>query len=234
MNSDLSRQQLAPDPASWPLFSSLRSDAVSAILGRATLLRVGEGTLLARQGDQADTLLFLNRGRVKLSRLSGEGRQTTLCIVQPGELIDRAAVFRNAVLPANAMALERCEVLGWARNALFALVETYPRLALNVLAVVGEQLDELARPGSRSPANTVPKRMAAELLRLAATANGTEGDTVELQMTRQDLGELVGATLFTVSRHLTAWGREGLVAGGRRRIVIRDRTGLARIAADLP
>ncbi|NNM72756.1 Crp/Fnr family transcriptional regulator [Enterovirga aerilata] len=213
------------------LFSDLEPEAVALILARASLLRVGEGSLLVRQGDPPGQLMLLNRGRAKVSRVTDDGRQATLRFMGAGELIGCAAVFRNFAYPASVSAAEPCEVHSWPRDQFMSLMERHPRLAVNALVVVSGQLEEMARRELGFGADPVRKRLAAELLRLVGSRDTPEEQAVELRMTRQDLGELVGTTLFTVSRILTAWAREGIVASGRERVLVRDRPRLARIAA---
>lgn len=81
----------------------------------------------------------------------------------------------------------------------------------------------------------VERRIARALLRLAAQAGQHEADGVciDFPISRQDVAELTGTTLYTVSRTLSQWEKQGIVQSGRKRVLIRSLRTLAALAEDL-
>ncbi|GJD55571.1 Crp/Fnr family transcriptional regulator [Methylobacterium dankookense] len=212
------------------LFDELDERIVQAILGRARASRPGAKTLLVRQGDPPKDLILLAAGRAKLSHVTDDGRQTTVRLLGAGDLVGCAAVFRGRPYAASAHTLDACEVYAWPREHLLGLMMSYPRLTMNALAIVSGQLMDGAQPGSMRGNEPARRRLAALILTLTPPADDGGSQESMLRMTRQELGELCGATFFTVSRILSRWARAGIVAPGRGRVHVIDRARLARVA----
>jgi CRP-like cAMP-binding protein len=115
-------------------------------------------------------------------------------------------------------------------------MEQHSRLALNGLRLVAGRFQDLQDRYRELSTERVERRIARVLLRLARqTGQRTErGVLIDLPLSRQDLGEMTGTTLYTVSRTLSGWEQQGLIETGRERIVIRNPHSLVSIAEDLP
>jgi CRP-like cAMP-binding protein len=109
-------------------------------------------------------------------------------------------------------------------------------LGLNGLRLVAGRFQELQKRYRELATERVERRIARALLRLARqTGRRTEGGVLlDLPLSRQDLGEMTGTTLYTVSRTLSSWEQQRLIETGRERIIIRNPHGLVSIAEDLP
>jgi CRP-like cAMP-binding protein len=217
------------------LFRDLTADAAQAVMDKARHVQLEPGARLLNQGDPSNRLYLVRNGRIKVSRVSPEGRQTTLRFMGPGDLIGCAAVFRGIPYPATATAVSAALVLCWLKPDFIALMDRHPRLSRNALEAVSGRLEEFATrvEGATEPA---PQRLASALLRLSPhrETGDVSADGFELAITRQELAELTGATLFTISRILSDWDRKGLVSSLRQRVVIHDPVGLTTIAAKHP
>ena len=155
-----------------------------------------------------------------------------------GELSPEAiiAALENTVYPLAAQAVEDCRALAWDSTTLERLMERFPRLAINGLRLVSQRWHELEERYRELATERVERRVAQTLLRLVRqVGQKVEGGVlIDLPLTRQDLAEMTGTTLYTVSRILSRWEQEQLVETGRERVLIRFPHGLARIAEDLP
>jgi CRP-like cAMP-binding protein len=127
-------------------------------------------------------------------------------------------------------------VIYWSHEIIQALVQRFSRLALNALKIVAGNLREFQNRYRELATERVERRLARNVLRLASqTGRKTdEGVLLDLPLTRQDLAEMSGTTLFTVSRILSQWESQGLVRASREKLVITFPHGLVRIAEDLP
>ena len=113
------------------------------------------------------------------------------------------------------------------------LMQRHPRIAVNALKMVGGRTEEMLHRLREFATEPVERRIARALLRLSGQAGRRVGMGVEIgfPLSRQDIAEMTGSTLYTVSRTLREWERQGLVASGRRRVVVRDPARLGEIGA---
>ena len=220
-------------------FKGLDQEGLEMVRAAARERRLERGELCFRQGEPAALLYLVTRGRLKLTQLAPDGRQVILRLLEPGEMLGGVALFSQAVYPVAAEAAEPCELLAWDGRSMQRLIEARPKIALNViehLAGLVEGLQERVRELSTERAE---QRIARALLRVAGPPagrgeGGNAGEEEPIRLTRQELGELTGTTLYTVSRILSRWESEGLIASGRERITLLNREELERIAGEVP
>jgi CRP/FNR family transcriptional regulator, nitrogen oxide reductase regulator len=219
-----------------PLFHNLPPDALRAIVEAAHKQSIEEGAFLFFQDDPAERVYILTTGRIKLTQLSQDGQQVIMRVATPWMLIAAIGMVTGAVFPVSAQAAEDSQVLYWTQAEILALIERYPVMALNALRLLVGSVREFQDRYRELATERVERRVARAILRLASQAGRKtdEGVLLDLPLTRQDLAEMTGTTLYTVSRIISQWERQGLVAAGRERIVIRFPHGLVRIAEDLP
>jgi CRP-like cAMP-binding protein len=218
------------------LFHGLDPRDVEAIVAAAQRRRVPRHGVFFHQDAPAAALHLLVHGRTKLVQTTAEGHQVVVRIVAAGDMFGGVALLGDAKYPATAEAIGASEALVWPAAVVARLVQRYPALALNALRVLAQRLGELQDRFRELATERVEQRIARALIRLARQAGRRDEDGVriDMELTRQDLAELTGTTLYTVSRTLSAWQRRGLVDVGRTRVVIREPHGLVTIAEDLP
>jgi CRP/FNR family transcriptional regulator, nitrogen oxide reductase regulator len=123
------------------------------------------------------------------------------------------------------------EAQSWSIESLRQLMEGSPALTTNVLRTVTNYAEQLIERLEEVASVPVEQRIARTLLRMAQRAYGeSTADGCELPLSRQDLAELTSATLPTVSRIMSRWRMERLIAGTRGRVKLLDMGALARIA----
>jgi CRP/FNR family transcriptional regulator, nitrogen oxide reductase regulator len=177
----------------------------------------------------------LHLGRVKLTQSTPEGQQVLLRFIGPGEMFGPTAVLQGQPYPVSAQAVRWCQALVWKGKTMASLMEDHPRIALNALRDLTARLQELRERYRELATERVERRVAQAILRLAAQAGWRteDGVLIDMPLSRQDLAEMTGTTLYTVSRILTGWQRDGLLELGRQRVAIIDSQGLIALAADL-
>ncbi len=217
---------------SLPLFQRMTVEELSRLLSRATARRVAAGETVFEQGAPARTFYLLLHGRLKVSQVTPDGQQVMVRIVHPGDLFGFARALSRDDYPGTARAAVDCVVVGWPMADWDAVVETNPRLAINAMQTIGQRLDEAHTRLREMSTQEVERRVAHAVLRLAEKAGRSEGGMtrIDFPITRQDIAEMTGTTLHTVSRILSAWEHQGLVEGGRQKLTICDAESLARIA----
>jgi len=126
--------------------------------------------------------------------------------------------------------------VAWTRPELEGLFERHPRLTANLMKILARRLREVEVRLRELSTERVAQRVARTLLRLARlSGRRVEGGVLlDLTLSREELSQLSGTTLFTVSRLLSEWQHRGLMTSRQGRLVIRDTHGLVALAEDLP
>lgn len=219
-----------------PPFQRLSPAELQVVRQSAWQRRVERDTYFYHQGDPANAFYILIEGQVKLTEVTSDGQQILVRFVGPGEAMGIIAALSKAVYPLSAQAVDDCLALTWDGEILEQLMERYPRMAIDGLRLVSQRWHELEERFRELATERVERRVAQALLRLVRQAGRkVEGGVlIDLPLSRQDLAEMTGTTLYTVSRILSQWEQRGLVEPGRERVLIRYPHGLAHIAEDLP
>lgn len=217
-------------------FSPLPRDALAAVVRQARQVTLKRGQALFLQGDQADAVYLVTRGRLKVTEESADGHSVVLRLEPEGSLLGLIAALGDGVYPVTVRALESCTVVRWSNAEWRALLESQPRVALALLPMVLARLRAIQDQYRELATERVEQRVARAVLRLVREAGRRidEGVAVDAQVTRQELAEMAGTTLYTASRILSAWAARGLVSTRGRRLVIRVPHALVAIAEDLP
>jgi CRP-like cAMP-binding protein len=218
-----------------PLFASVDVAALDEVNAAAHLKRVDAGSTFFREGDAASSFFVLDSGSVKLTQLTPEGHQVVLRLVGPGDAFGGVAAFGGGTYPITAEAVTDAAALEWPGSVMTRLMERHPRLALNALQFVAARLHDLEIRYRQLATEKVERRVARALLRLVQQAGRpTEaGVLIDLPLSRDDIAQMTGTTLYTVSRIVSGFEAAGLLDAGRQRVVIRDPQALSRIADDL-
>jgi CRP/FNR family transcriptional regulator, nitrogen oxide reductase regulator len=218
------------------LFRGLASEARGDVLREARERTVGGGGMLFREGDPASALYLAIHGRLKLTQVGADGHEVILRFAGPGEAVAAVALFEEATYPLSAQAVGESRVLAWHPEVLRDLFRRHPQLALNTMQLLSERLREVQERFRELATERVAQRIARSLLRLVRQAGRrVEGGVlIDLPLSRQDLAQMTGTTLFTVSRVLSEWESQGILESGRERVLIRRPHGLVALAEDLP
>ncbi len=219
-----------------PLFEGLSLDPLAQIVSLSYPKHANAGDVFFNEGDQADAFLVLMAGRVKLTQLTPDGQQIVLRLIGPGDAFGGVGAFGDPTYPVSAEAVETAAALAWNSATMRQLLETQNQIALNALRFVANRYHDLQRRYRQAMTERVERRVARALLRLVHEA-GRRVDTgveIDFPISRQDIAEMTGTTLFTVSRLLSAWEERGIVKSGRQHIVLTKPHALVAIAEDIP
>jgi len=218
------------------LFEGLPSNHLDSIVQSGQTSRFAAGDFLFHQGDHARYMYLLLEGRLKLVQYTREGQPVIVRYIGPGETFAIVAVLRDAKYPVAAEIVQDTTVMYWTRTMMKQLMGEYPGLERNALRVMADRIQEFQDRIRELSTERVERRIARALLRLTRQAGRKvqEGVYIDLPLSRQDLAEMAGTSLYTVSRTLSQWEAEGIVRCGRARVTITYPHGLVIIAEDLP
>lgn len=217
-------------------FNGLNEDQIEAIHMESRRIEIARGAYLFYQGDPAERVHVLLSGSLKLTQVTVEGQQIVMRYIQPGEAFTVLAILEGIEYPASAEATMDSEILAWDRETMRGLMIKFPVITLNVLDIVAAHVREFQDRLRELSTERVERRIARALLRLANQAGRkvSDGVLINLSLSRQDLAEMTGTTLYTVSRTLSQWEDQGLVRSSREKVVILKPHGLVAVAEDLP
>ncbi|WP_245484950.1 Crp/Fnr family transcriptional regulator [Ciceribacter ferrooxidans] len=217
---------------SLSLFEKMGDADLDKLLAFANSRRVPQGGSVFEQGDAATHFYLLLHGRLKVMQVTPDGQQIIVRVVHPGDLFGFAKALRRSDYPGTAVAAAESIVLAWATELWPVFVEQNPGLAVSAMQTIGERLEEAHTRLREMSTEEVERRVAHTVLRLTKRAGKPEGGgiRIDFQISRQDIAEMTGTTLHTVSRILSGWESRGLVEGGRQRLVVLDPQKLAQLA----
>jgi CRP-like cAMP-binding protein len=219
----------------FELFSGFTPEQLDDILREARSVRFPKNSNVFEQDSEAHSFFVLLHGHLRVVKLTPDGHQIVVRFIAPGELFGVAAAIGRASYPATATAVVDSIALLWPSAAWPQLVGKHPTLAAHALSVVGSRLQDAHTRVLEMSTEQVERRVAHALLRLAKQAGrkGPSGIEIDFPISRQDVAEMTGTTLHTVSRILSAWEEKGWVEGGRQRIVLREPHKLFQLAEDM-
>lgn len=217
---------------SLPLFGAMDEAELADIAASVASLRIPKGMPVFKQGQPASVFYVLLHGRLKVVQVTPDGQQVVIRFVSPGEIYGIAKALRRSDYPATAIALVDSVTLAWDTAIWDEFMARHPSFALNVMQMMGQRIQEAHTRLKEMSTQDVKCRVAHALLRLVRQSGRKvdEGLLVDFPITRQDIAEASGTTLHSVSRLLSAWEEAGLVAVGRRKVIVCDLEGLARVA----
>jgi CRP-like cAMP-binding protein len=186
-------------------------------------------------GKPASAVHFLAQGRVKVIRETDDGREVILRVIGPGEMFGASGIWGEAVYPATAVAIEDSVVLRMPAGRFASLMSSQPALGHALVRELGSRLREAEARILELQTERVERRIARVLIRLAnkTGVKTAEGIEIGFPLSRQELADLVGSTLGTVSRTLSGWDQRGYVVAGRERVVLVKPHRLVAIADEL-
>jgi CRP-like cAMP-binding protein len=205
-------------------FANIDGKDLDLILSTASSLRFAKDTAVFRQGADADRFFLLLAGHIRVVRITPEGEQVIARYINAGELCGIAVALDLRVYPATAIAAIDCVVLAWPNSAWAELQARVPAFGKNAYRTIGTRLQETQTRVVEMATQQVEQRIAAAVLRLVQQSGKKTEDGIEIAfpITRQDIAEMTGTTLHTVSRVLSAWEQDGIVRGTRQKVVVTN------------
>lgn len=217
---------------SLPVFSAMNDAELDDVIGSATALRIPTGSAVFKQGGTAKAFYVLLNGRLKVVKVTPDGQQVVMRFVVPGDIYGIAKALNRQDYPATATALVDSVTLAWDMAIWDDFMQRHPTFARNVMQMMGQRIQEAHTRLKEMATEDVEHRVAHAVLRLVSQSGRKvqEGVLVDFPVTRQEIAEVSGTTLHSVSRVLSAWENAGLVLVGRRKVIVCDLERLSRIA----
>lgn len=218
--------------ASMAPFSGLDRPKIRELLDQATVRRIIPGETLFEEADAANTFYLLLDGFMRLMRITSGGEQVVVHHVAPGKLFGIAKAVERTAYSVTARAASEGIVLSWPVEAWSQFAHDNPLFEMVMRQTVGERMVEMKDKIVEMATQPVEQRIAMALLRLSQQAGKTTsaGTEIDFPVTRQDLSEMTGTTMHSVSRYMSAWQKAGIVISKRRKVVVAEPSALRGVA----
>lgn len=218
------------------LFKGLDKQQLNRVIEVGRIRRVEAGAFFFMEKSPANASYVLLAGRVKLVQVTKDGQQVILGYLNAGREFGILSLVEEEVYLISAQAVETCRTFYWDRVALNYLTERYSKITMNATRILIHQIREFQNRVRELATQRVERRIARTILRLARQSGRKteQGVLIDLPLSRQDIAEMTGTTLYTVSRVLSDWEKQGLVKSERQCVIITYPHGLVSLAEDIP
>jgi len=207
------------------LFAGLAEESVAELATTAHFLRLETDETLFLKGDEGRSLYIVARGVIRISSTSEDGKETTLNLMHSGQMFGEVAVLDGQKRTANAVAHEPSELLVIERRDLMAFLDRNPEAMRRMLVAVCSRLRWISEALEDAHFLDLPRRLAKRILLLAKLfghPHSEGGIRIALQLSQQDLAELLVVTRESVNRQLRQWETDGLMTLRGGYIVVTD------------
>ena len=205
-----------------PIFSNLTYDEMMEIAAITTDKTFEKGEMIYTAGDKGEKLYVIHKGRVKISRISSNGKEQVIRVIGPGEFMGELSLFIPIAMTDNGEALEKSTMCIIEGAKLKELIKKYPIIAIKVMEELSQRLEKAENLIEDINLHSVETRIAQELIKMA-----DDKYEVILNMTKGDLASKMGMSQETLSRKLSHFQELGLIKQiGNKRIVLINIEGL--------
>ena len=205
-----------------PLCNGLSQEDLVKIASCARPKTFGRDETLFIQGEPARCLMLIRTGSIKITQISSGGNEVILWMYGRGNVLGVLSDPNGDIHPSTARAMEATTALTWDCATLQNLMDVCPRIRQNLSMVLMSRLHELEERFREVATEKVPRRLALALMRLSKHVGKTVHDGVEVSLSREELAQMTGTTLFTISRILSQWSKEDFVTSRRESVLLRD------------
>ena len=214
------------------LFSDLPDSLIAQLSSASGLKQAARDEILFSDGEPAHSFFVVGTGRVKVFKMSPDGKEQILLIANPGDTFAEAAMFAGGNFPASAQALTDSELVAISRDKFVALVRKSPDLGLSIIARFAELLRKMTRLVEEISLNDVTTRLAHHLCGFVDSKTGRLKARITLAEKKTTLASQLGTIPETLSRSLAKLTREGVIRVDGRTIEILDPDRLTQIAGE--
>lgn len=211
-----------------PLFNGLAADQLNQVKQIAIDKFYDRGKTVFLDGDDCNGFYIVAAGKVKIYKVSFEGKEQILHIYGPGNPFGEVPVFAGKKFPASAQTIVKSHLLFFPKDAFVNLITQSPSLALNMLAVLSMRLRQFTVQVENLSLKEVPGRLASYLLYLTTEQDNT--NVVILNISKGQLASLLGTIPETLSRIFAKMSTQHLIQVSGREIELLDLTGLKDLA----
>lgn len=219
---------------STELFQDLSPEELAALEFRMPQTNIAAGRLIYSPDDRGEVLFILKKGRVRLYRLSPDGKSLTTAIIEPDSVFGEMAILGQGMHESFAEAIEDCTVCTLSRRDVQEVLLADPRVSRRLIELISRRLIEAERKLEDFAFKSVPERLVTLLLQLAHINPNEQSAPITLpaRYTHQQLAEMIGTYRETVTKTLNDFRSLGLVRSEKGKIQLVDPARLQEIVEE--
>jgi CRP-like cAMP-binding protein len=211
------------------LFGGLSLSDIAEVAAAANERKFPARQPIFCEEDPASFVFVIISGRVKVTQFSRCGKEVILRINGAGEIVDELSLGPGNTHRFTALPIEICNVLAWELRIFQGFTHRFSSLQSNVTDLLISRLHTLQQSFCDLATERVPQRLARTLLRLTGKNGEPTSDTL-IGLSCEELAQMTGTTVFTVSRLLSQWTERGIIRAERRSVIIESLSDLADLA----
>jgi CRP-like cAMP-binding protein len=215
-----------------PLLQDLPADVLAKLAEKVELREIRRRQVIYLPGDPGTAVFLVNGGRVKVSKVTRDGKELTLSYRVPGEIFGETCLIDGEPREEMAEAMENALVTEIEREVFDELLRTQPSLGYKMTKILAQRRREIESKIENLVFKDVNSKLAELLLRFSEEygVEDARGTLVALKITHQEMANLIGSTRETVSLTLAQFKKRGLIQSEGRKVIISDREGLRALA----
>ncbi|MGH6945456.1 MAG: Crp/Fnr family transcriptional regulator [Geminicoccaceae bacterium] len=199
--------------AEHPMFGRLERDDLERLVAYMRHARYPARTVLFRKGDPGTNMLVVLSGRVKICSHSEDGKELVLNLINPGEVFGEIALLDGADRTADAVTLGECEFLVLERRDFIPFLRGHPDACMKLFDVLCQRVRQTSERLEHALFLEGASRLAKHFVYLAAVYGKPvpDGILIDLQLSQQQLGNMVGMSRESMNKQLRQWREENLI-----------------------
>jgi CRP-like cAMP-binding protein len=213
----------------FSLFLNLSPEECREIVSSARQENYERRQTIYFEGDPVSQIVLLTSGCVKVSQLGQNGSEVILRLHSVGDVVGKTGCSKSRHC-SMAQALAPSSALVWDAGVFESLSQRFPILRRNTVLSLCERLEKLEERFREISTERVAARLSREIMRLLPQVGRRVNGVIEINLSREELAQLIGTTLFTVSRLLSDWDERGIVNTGRESVSVNDLQALQQLA----
>ncbi|NOT37021.1 MAG: Crp/Fnr family transcriptional regulator [Saprospiraceae bacterium] len=189
-----------------------------------------KGSLIFREGTISKGLFCIKTGKIKITQIGNDGKEQIIHLLKSGDILGHRAIFGDNIYAASAYAIEDTKVCYFSKDKFISNAEEDGKLVLKIANILANELKESDKKFTDSAQQSVQTRVVECLLQLQKIYGfETDGKTINISLTREELAAIVGSTRETVTRNLYKLSEDGLIALHKKKIKILDEKKLKKM-----
>ncbi len=214
-------------------FCRLDVDQRHAALGLAHTKSVEAGAVAFDEGQPARRFYMILSGHIRMARITESGDMTIVLHIPPGQVFGFETNGLEPTHQTSAIAVRACRVLSWSNDLWPMFSNKYQGFAAEMFRCLNARADEMSNRIVEMQTKMAEQRIACALLRMIGQSGRKVASGVEIDfpISRQNIADMTGTTLHTVSRLLSAWEKQGLIEGTRCHIIVKEPHRMVMIAS---
>lgn len=215
-----------------PIFSHLKENELKEIQPYLIKEKFKKKQEIFSEGDASDWFYILLSGKVKLTKISAEGKEIIVELISPTDFFGGLAVLKGFPYPANAIVMEDSEIIKISKSDMLRILDLFPSIMYEITSNLSLRVKEFHETLRSVALEKVESRIASLLVKLANKLGKELEDgsiMIDIKLTKQDIAEMVGTTVETSIRTLSRFKKIGLLKERDGKLIISDLDSLGSI-----